>query len=287
MNGLLDAHVHFWDPKARHHEWLKDEPRLNRPFVPRDLLAAASVPSAIIFVEADCHRNEALDEVDWVVSLGEAGAPIVGIVAHGPLEHPDELAGFLAVAADRPLVVGVRRLLQHEPPEVLRDIGLIAGSRMLASHGLAFDICITAEQLPAVTTLVAKCPDTTFVLDHVGKPPIASGVLDSWRSNLQALAACNNVACKLSGLTTLAPPGWQPEDILPHLDFAIDVFGPDRCIFGSDWPVLTLNSSYDDWLTVVTEATSRLTVAERAGVFAGNAARVYRLDRTQHRGENL
>jgi L-fuconolactonase len=181
------------------------------------------------------------------------------------------------------LVVGVRRLLQHERPEVLRNVGLIAGSRLLASHGLAFDICITAEQLPAVTALVAKCPDTTFVLDHVGKPPIASGVLDSWRSNLRALAACSNVTCKLSGLATLASPGWQTEEILPQLAFAIDVFGPDRCMFGSDWPVLKLNSSYADWVTVVTEATSGLTVAERAGVFAGNAAGVYRLERTQRR----
>lgn len=283
VSRLLDGHVHFWDPIARHHDWLKDEPRLNRPFVPSDLLAAPDAPGSVIFVEADCRGNEALDEVDWVVSLGEAGAPIAGIVAHGPLERPDELAGFLAAAADRPLVVGVRRLLQHEPPEVLRNAGLIAGSQLLASHGLAFDICITAEQLPAVTTLVAKCPDTTFVLDHVGKPPIASGVLDSWRSNLRALAACDNVACKLSGLTTLAQPGWRPEDILPQLDFAIDVFGPDRCIFGSDWPVMKLNSSYAEWLTVVTEATSRLTASERAGVFAWNAARVYRLERTHRR----
>lgn len=281
MNRLLDSHVHFWDPAARHHDWLAEEARLNAPFLPSGLEVMDGSPDGVIFIEADCRPGEAADEVSWVASLADAGAPILGIVAHAQIELPDELSRFLGTVAQEPLVVGVRRLLQHEPAGVFDEPTLIEGHRSLARHDLTSDICITAEQIPAAAALIGACPDTTFVLDHVGKPDVASGKLEPWRSDLKRLASLPNVSCKLSGLATQTPHQSWPRDVLPYLLGAIELFGPSRCMFASDWPVLELNGSYEAWLRVVDDATADLTTDERAGIFSENAARVYGLKGTQ------
>src|SRR5581483_7742688 len=137
----------------------------------------------------------------------------------------------------RPLVVGVRRLLQQEPEALLANPALVEGTRRLASRGLTSDLCVTMGQLPAVIRLVRKCPDTTFVLDHLAKPVVGDRFPERWAEDLRELAGCPNVSCKLSGLATIAGTGWRPDDVVPYLRYAINVFGPRRCLFASDWPV--------------------------------------------------
>ncbi len=229
-----------------------------------------------VWVEADCARpEEALDEVRWVSSLASRGAAIVGIVAHAPLDAGVRAEPLLLRLAREPLVVGVRRLLQGEPLAVLEDEALVEGTRLLPVHGLTSDLCVTSEQLPYITRLVQACPETSFVLDHVAKPPVADRAFDPWRGELRKLAAYPNVVCKLSGLATLMPPGWRRIDVLPYLREALDAFGPERCLFGSDWPVSTLATTYQAWLATVFEAADELTPRELAGVMGGNAVRVY------------
>jgi L-fuconolactonase len=254
---MIDAHIHFWDPRRLHYDWLP--PALDRPFLPPDVGA-----EGFVFVQADCRDDEAWAEVDWVTGLA-AEHPILGIVAYAAPEL-DRLAAH-------PLVVGVRKLLQGEPDAFLASDALAARVDALAEHGLTFDACVTHEQLPFVTRLAARCPDTTIVLDHLGKPDVKHALLDPWRAQLAALAEHPNVVCKLSGLTTEADhERWTAADVRPYLEHALARFGEERCLFGSDWPVATLATSYERWRAVVLDLLP-------AAVLSANAARVYGLRR--------
>jgi L-fuconolactonase len=278
MDRLIDAHIHFWDPGARHHDWLAEAPTLGRRFVPADIEFGSRVPDGLVFVEADCRADETLSEVDWVGSIAGDAVPILGIVAHAPLELGGAVEPLLEQLAQRPLVVGVRRLLQDQPPAMLADPALVEGTRLLAARGLSSDLCIRMEQLPAVTRLVRACPETNFVLDHLAKPAVGEHFPGTWAQDLRELAERPNVSCKLSGLTTEAAPGWRAADLIPYLRHAIDVFGPERCLFGSDWPVALLGTSYDGWLEVMLEAIDDLARSERAGILGENAVRIYDLN---------
>jgi L-fuconolactonase len=274
---VVDAHIHFWDPSARHHDWLVGVPELQRRFVPSDLDVGCHDLTGAIFVQADCREVEALGEVRWVAGLAAANPVIRGIVAYAPLHRGRAAEADLRVFADEPLVVGVRRLLQGCPVEEITDAGLIAGIRMLSEFDLAFDLCATHDQLTAVAALVGSCPDTRFVLDHVGKPPVASRELDPWRADLALIGSLPNVTCKLSGLTTEAGAGWTPAALMPYLEHALEVFGPGRCMFASDWPVASLQTTHEAWLNVVLELISPLSPPERVSVLGGTAITTYQL----------
>jgi L-fuconolactonase len=286
---IVDAHLHLWDPTARHHDWLAAHPSLLRRFGPEDLDAGHHDVAAAIVVQADCRDEEALDEVRWIAGLAREHPLVRGIVAYAPLHRGVDARGALEAVAAEPLVVGVRRLLQGEPPNLLRSPELVAGVRLLAEVGFPFDVCVTHDQLPAVAELVAACPDVAFVLDHLGKPAVAAGSLDPWREDLARIAAHPNVACKLSGLTTEAGPGWDAARLRPYLDHALEVFGPDRCLVGSDWPVLTLGATVEAWFDVVVAALEPCTPGERAAVLSGNAGALYGIDTTgrAHAGSHV
>jgi L-fuconolactonase len=275
---IIDAHIHFWDPGTRHHAWLSGEPLLARRFVPDHVMTGHHDVVGFVFVQADCRDSEALDEVAWVSRLAQAEPRLQAIVAHAALERGSRVRDHLEMLAAYPRVAGIRRLLQDEPDGLMAQPSFVAGVRLLAEFGFSFDVCVRHWQLPAVAGLVAGCPEVTFVLDHVGKPAIAAGGLDPWRADLATLAQHPNVLCKLSGLTTEAAPGsWRPEDLTPYLAHAIDVFGPERCLVGSDWPVATLTTTYEQWFDLVLDALSGIGENELRGVLAGNAGAAYGL----------
>jgi predicted TIM-barrel fold metal-dependent hydrolase len=285
---IIDAHLHLWDPAARHHDWLAAYPSLQRRFEPADLDVGHHDVVGAIVVQADCRDDEALGEVRWIAGLAAEHPLIRGIVAYAPLHCGAAAIRDLEAVAAEPLVVGIRRLLQGEPPDRLRAPELVVGLRLLERFGLPFDICVTHDQLGAVADLVAACPDVSFVLDHLGKPPIAAGALDPWRQDLARIAAQANVACKLSGLTTEAGPGWHPAAVRPYLDHALDVFGPGRCLVGSDWPVAGLTTTTAAWFDVVVSALEGCTDSERAAVLSGNARAIYGVTtRREHAGSGL
>lgn len=169
--------------------------------------------------------------------------------------------------------------MQDEPdprwllrPEVRRGLGAVAAA------GLAYDLVVRPLHLPAATATAAALPGLTFVLDHLGKPPVATGQLAPWAGRLRRLAALPNTVAKLSGLVTEASPGRRTAaDLRPYADTALEAFGPQRLLFGSDWPVCTLAAGYGEVLDTARELTERLSPDERAAVLAGNAVRVYRL----------
>jgi len=250
---IIDAHVHVWDATARHHAWLADAPELAARYLPSDLSAGRHRLAGVIVVQADCRDDEALDEVDWVAGLAADHPLIRGMVADAPLERgPAAAAPVLDALAQRPLVVGVRRLLQDEPAERLAEPELAAGIAAVGERGWPFDLCVRAHQLRAAEALVARCPQVTFVLDHLGKPPVAHGALDPWRADLRRLAAHPNVRCKLSGLITEAgTPDWQPAQLRPFLEYALEVFGPRRCLAASDWPLVEVDGSAERWFDLL------------------------------------
>jgi L-fuconolactonase len=284
MTALLDAHLHFWDPAARHHDWLAAYPSLQRRFSPEDLDADGHELAGVVFVQADCRDDEALDEVRWVAGLAREHPVIRGLVAYAPMHRGRAAERYLAALAAEPLVVGVRWLLQGRPGEEITSTALIHGLRLLTEWDLTFDLCATHDQLAAVSCLVEACPRTSFVLDHLGKPPVARGQLDPWREALAKLASFPNVACKLSGLATEAAPGWSAADVRPYLEHALAVFGPERCMIGSDWPVVTLAATAGQWFDVVLDVIASLPAAQQAAVLGGSATKTYGL--TSPRGSD-
>jgi L-fuconolactonase len=274
---ILDAHVHFWDPAARRYAWLDGQPALQRRFGPGDYDAGGHDVAGMIFVQSDCRDDEALDEVRWVLELAARDPCVRGIVAYAPLQLGAAAREAVAAVAAQPGVVGVRRLLQDEPEWFLGDGDLADGVRLLADHGLPFDLCVRDHQLAAVDALVARCPEVVFVLDHLGKPAVHARRLDPWRADLARLAAHERVVCKLSGLATEAAPDWRAAELGPYLDHALEVFGPDRCMVGSDWPVCTLATDAAAWFDLVLDAVAGLSADERDAVLHGTARSVYGL----------
>ncbi|WP_157973761.1 amidohydrolase family protein [Desertihabitans aurantiacus] len=279
---VTDTHLHLWDVDRLDHPWLRGLPRLDRTHDVTE--AAPAVPATrSIMMQADCRPDQALDEVAWVeeqTELGRGlGIDLVGMVAYAPLEDAG-LARHLDALAERPLVVGIRRPLQGQPPSLLRSEELLGGLRLLGERGLAFDVCITADQLPAATELVRAAPGTTVVLDHLGKPPLrAPERVRQWLEDLRRLAELPQVVCKLSGLGAELDPGRPADEQVPwYLQQALELFGAERCLVGSDWPV-SAAISWDRWLQLVGDALTGASPQERTAVLTGTAARVYRWER--------
>jgi L-fuconolactonase len=233
----------------------------------------------MIFVESGCEPVQSLAEVDWISGLAGSEPRLKAIVAHAPLEKGGDARADLEALASRPLVKGVRRSLQGESDLAFcmqRDF--IAGVRLLAEFGFTFDVCVRHEQLAAIAGLVRSVPDVTFVLDHFGKPDVRGTRKEPWATELKALATLPNVVCKISGLTTEADwKNWQPADLAFYFERALECFGFDRILFGSDWPVVTLAADYDRWLDVVRGAISFASEADRTKLFQTNAERIYRV----------
>jgi L-fuconolactonase len=283
VSPCIDAHVHFWDPGVLSYPWLRSVPSIAGPHTPAMLDAEADpdVPACMVFVQAECERSSALDEVTWVEGLARAEPRIAAIVAFASMNDGERTREAIAALAARPLVRGVRHLLQDDPdPDLCRRPAFVEGVREVGRQGLCFEICAREPQLSGALDLVRACPDTRFVLDHGGKPEIRSGRLDPWRAHVEALAALPNVVCKLSGLVTEAGAlGTRTEAIQPYVAHLIATFGPGRLIFGSDWPVLnaTPGCTYRAWLALAHDLLRSLSREAKDAVFFANARRTYGL----------
>ena len=279
--SIVDSHVHLWNPAQLRYEWLDGLPALNRALVPADYAAASATAnvSKFIFVECGCNPAQSLAEVDWASSLAKAEPRFKGIVAYAPLENGEAVRPDLEKLAGRPLVKGVRRNLQGERDlEFCLQPAFVTGVGLLAHFDFTFDVCVRHEQLRSVAELARHVPQVTFVLDHFGKPAVRGKTFEPWATDLKTLAALPNVVCKISGLTTEADwKTWQTADLKLYFEQALECFGFDRILFGSDWPVATLATSYRRWLETVWTFVSRAPATDRAGLFQTNAERIYRV----------
>ncbi|MDB6064347.1 MAG: amidohydrolase 2 [Pedosphaera sp.] len=276
---IVDSHVHLWNPGQFRYSWLDGLPSLNRPFLPPEFAAASATSNVgkVIFIECGCDPKQSLAEVDWVSNLAESWPQLKGIIASAPLEKGEGVRAELDTLATRPLVKGVRRLLQGE-----RDAGFclapefVTGIELLSEYGFSFDVCIRPEQLPAVAELARRVPGVNFVLDHFGKPDVLGGNAGPWAAELKAFAALPNVVCKISGLTTEADwQNWQPAGLKFYFDHALECFGFNRVLFGGDWPVATLATSYERWVETVLSMVASAGDVDRLKLFQTNAERIY------------
>lgn len=272
----IDSHVHFWDPAQLTYPWLAESAELNHPFGPADFTGAAPEPVEAVFVEAGRLESQAVREVEWVRGLARTTPWIRGAVAHVSLDEPGRSTEAIRACAADPFVVGVRHNVQDERPGFTRSTAFRAGVGGLGQAGLPFDACVRQHQMAELAELAEAAPQTVIVLDHLGKPSSVPPDQE-WRSALRRLARCGNTVCKLSGLATEGGGGVRPPDQLAVLREALDVFGPERCLYGGDWPVMTLATDYRSWLSLVRGALDGFTDQDAEAVLRTNAVRVYGL----------
>jgi L-fuconolactonase len=278
----IDSHVHVWDPAVLEYPWLANSRSLTRPFLPQDLPHTQDNTLAAVFVQADCRDDQSLKEVDWVSGLRTEWQELAAVVAFAPISRGDRVSQDLDQLLERPLVRGVRQLLQDRDESFMLHPDTLAGARRVAAAGLVFDACIHAGQLAALVEFADQAPELQIVLDHMGKPPVASGGIAGWSSGMRDLARRPNVVVKISGAGAESDPErpLRPQ-ALPYIQEALHLFGAGRCMIGSDWPVsLTGPEQFQEWTNTVETAMAGATVTERESVAHGTAARTYRLDLT-------
>jgi L-fuconolactonase len=276
--AIIDSHVHFWDPAYLRYEWLEEVPAINRPFLPKDLWeqTADLALEGIVFVQADCVSEDSLREVEWVTELAKSETKIQAIVAFVPLELGSEAREMLDKLAKMPLVKGVRRLIQAEAAGFAVQPAFVAGVQALSDYDFSFDICILHHQLGDVLRLVEQCPEVRFVLDHLGKPDAKKSVFEPWATQISELAQFPQVYCKLSGLVTEADHRrWTREELQPYIAHVVQAFGVERIMYGGDWPVSLLATTYREWVETLRWATADLTAANQHKLFYQNAQRFY------------
>jgi L-fuconolactonase len=273
----IDAHQHFWKYDPVRDAWITDALQvLKRDFLPQELVTELDNNGidASIAVQADQSETETL----FLLDLAERSKRIAGVVGWIDLASPqveDRLRFFSQFAK----LCGFRHIAQAEPDDrFLVRSDFVRGISRLREFGFTYDILVYPKQLPAAIELVSKFPEQRFVVDHLAKPEVKAGGSASWATDIRSIAANPNVYCKLSGLVTEADwRRWKPADFESYLDVVFEAFGPERLMFGSDWPVCLLAGSYRQVKGLIEGYVGRHAAKEKEGIFGANAMRFYGL----------
>lgn len=279
MTPTVDAHHHFWElSRPFQYGWL-DAPKLapiRRDFLPEDLepwIRAEGIDRTIVV-----QTQHDVEENRWALGLADRHPWIAGVVGWVDLRS-DDCGRQVSEFRSDPRFVGVRHVVQDEPEDefLLReDVG--RGLRILERHGVPYDVLIHVKHLRHVPTLARAMPELPLVIDHLAKPRIKEHRLDDWLPRIREAASCPNVCCKLSGMVTEADwRNWSADDLRPYVQTALDAFGPDRLMFGSDWPVCGLAATYGEVKEALVDALGPISESERVAIFGGTATRFYRL----------
>jgi L-fuconolactonase len=272
----IDAHHHFWRYTATEYGWIDDAmASIRRDFLPGDL--EAEIRPAGIDAVISVQARQTLAETEWLLETAAAHPWIAGVVGWLPLADP-AIAAILERFSANPWLKGVRHVLQAEPDPFIENAAFNFGLSQLRAFNLTYDILILHHQLPAAIRLVDRHPNQVFVLDHIAKPSIRAGKIQPWKDDLTEIARRSNVFCKLSGVVTEADyAAWTYEQISPYLHAALTAFGPSRLLFGSDWPVCRVATTYSNWVRTVESFAQQLSTEERGALFHRNAVQAYRL----------
>lgn len=291
MLPILDTHQHLWDLKKFTLPWLVGNSALRRSFVMSDYLAATRGLNIVksVYMEVDVAPEQQQAEADHLIGICQSKAYLTAAAVISGRPASDAFAAYIKPLAMSPYIKGVRQVL-HGPttpagyclaPEFVR------GVRLLGEIGLRYDLCMRPGELDDALRLVKQCPDTQFILDHCGNADIAhfapSGVdeagqraREKWRRDISNLAGEKNIVCKISGIVARAKPGaWQAADLAPVINHCLDSFGPERVIFGSDWPVCTAAATLAQWVAALKQIIASRPEREQRALFYNNAARVY------------
>ncbi len=274
----IDAHQHFWALKRGDYGWLTpDLAPLYRDFAPIDLvphLVANGVDGTVLVQAAPT-----LAETRYLLRLADVHDLILGVVGWVDFEAPDA-APLIGELAEHSKLVGLRPMIQDiDDDNWMLKPNLSPAFEAMITHGLVFDALTLPRHLGNLSTLLARHPDLRVVIDHASKPEIATGQFDQWARDMARLAGETTAYVKLSGLVTEAAPEWSTEDLKPYVDHLLEHFGPSRMIWGSDWPVCLLASTYDRWCETTDMLLASLTAPEKAAVLGQNAQHFYRLEK--------
>lgn len=276
----LDSHHHVWDLAVRDQAWITgDYLRIRRSFAMEDFLPGLDAEgiAATVLVQT----QEMLEETEEFLDLAATSPRIVGVVGWLSMDDPkamDHLDRYLS-HPNGSWLVGIRDMVQSiEDPDYLRRERVIENLRALADRDIAFDLLTRPHQLPAAIHATRSAPDTRFIMDHLSKPNIAAGQFADWAAYMTELAASPNVRMKVSGMVTEASwDAWTVETFQPYIHHVLEAFGPERCMFGSDWPVCLAAASYADVVKIAENATGDLSESEKQAFWARTAIDAYRL----------
>lgn len=272
----IDSHQHFWEYNPKRQDWITpDMSRIRRNFLPGDLyplLQDANIDGCIA-VQAD----ESLRETDFLLDLGAQHEWILGVVGWADLGK-DDLDEILDQYSSQEKLVGFREVLQSKDSRYMLREEFVRGIHKLKERGYAYDLLLFPQHLDAALELVKKCPEQRMVIDHLAKPLIKDGEWKDWKKKMALLAERELIYCKVSGMVTEADwKKWTPEDLFPYLEIALELFDPDRLMYGSDWPVCLVAGEYEQVYRVVDDFTSQLSTSEKDRIMGETAAEFYKM----------
>ena len=278
---IVDAHVHLYDVKRLSYGWLASVPKINRTYGIEDFDKARRKVEVdkIVFAEVAVDSGLHIEEANFVQEMADRDSRIAGIIAHLPLEKGLAVADDIAALKRCRNLRGIRRLIETERnPAFCLEPAFLQALRLLPKHDLTFDICVKHWAITYAIELVKRCPEVSFVLDHIGKPDIKNGLREPWWGQIRELARYPNVVCKISGAVTEADHArWTVDQVEPYVRHVIDGFGFDRVMFGSDWTVSELTHEYPQWVEIVDGVVSDASDSERRKLYRDTAIRTYRL----------
>ncbi len=288
---IVDTHQHLWDLKRFQLDWLQGTSDvLKRNYLTPDYLEATRGLNfqKSVYLEVDVAVAQQRAEAEYLIELVESGKhPTVAGVISGRCDTP-EFADYISTFKDTPAIKGVRHLLQGGPRGLCLKPQFVKSMQLLGQMGLSFDMTIRPTELADGLELVKQCPDTLFVIDHCGVADpkafmpahrdAAAHDAETWSRNMAELASEPNTVCKISGIIAHVPAEWDTGDLAPIVNHCLDVFGPDRVLFGSDWPVCLLGAPLSRWVAELKEIVSLQPFADQKKLFHDNAIRHYRLD---------
>ena len=289
---IIDTHQHLWDFRHFRPPWLEGagEP-LERSHTPDDYARAAENTGIVrtVYMEVDVAPEQHEAEAAYVSGLcARPDNPMAAAVVGGRPAAPDfadylDRIGAGTATPHNPFIKGVRQVLHGggTPPGFCLGVDFVCGIRLLGARGLSFDLCLRPGELKDGAELARRCPDTRFILDHCGNGNVQATPAEraDWQRQMAEIAAVPNVvACKVSGIVASARPGaWSEDDLAPLVGHTLDVFGPDRVVFGGDWPVCTRVAPLADWVRALRNLTAARSDADRRKLFHDNAVRLYAL----------
>lgn len=278
QNRIVDAHFHLWNPERLQYPWLESFPSIQRTYTINEYWkeTPGTTVEKVVFIQCECLPEQYLQEIELVSEIAETDSRIQGIVCWFPLEERNANVKFEQLQKYK-LVCGIRRL-EESPLSLYDNPQFITNVRLLPEYNFSFDLCVKPNQLVQAINLVQKCTETSFVLDHLGKPNILGTDIKEWKNHIKSLSKCPLVYAKISGLVPEAEEKiWTLTESRDYFNYALDHFGVDRLIFGSDWPVVNLSSSFQQWFDTLMDWCHGLSEDERSKIFRKNAIQFYGL----------
>lgn len=295
MLPLIDTHQHLWDVTKFKLPWLPKDGVLARSYVMDDYRAAIAGTGIerSVYMEVDVAPEQQVAEAEHLIAICKSGtAPTVGAVVSGRPGEEEAFRKYINKLTDAPQIKGIRQVLHGDntPAGYCLADGYVRSVQFLGEHRLSFDLCLRPNDLADGWKLADKCPDTRLILDHCGNADPKAWLtasrrgdqkpdheVEAWKKSIAEIAKRKNTLCKISGIIARVTKEWSADDLAPIVNHCLDSFGPDRVIFGSDWPVCLLGAPLKDWTTALRQIVASRPAEEQQKLFSANAARYYRL----------